>query len=211
MVYVVYTHRSHAVLTCTQRLKAALHHSVGKICAEVEGTEFSREVIAAVTEAAFNQSQLLAWDMEAFAKLVKAPQNPPLHTSFFLSSLPFHPPLFPSSSLPLSLPPFYSARHAKRTVVAPEDVRLCCRRNNDLLTYMTEQLEKLRAVRETRKTAAAERGEKGEKGERGESGEKGERGKSGETGERAETREEAETVPKKRKNTKKRRLDDDDV
>ena len=51
-----------------QRLKAALHHSCGKVCAEVEDVEFSREVIAAITEAAFNQSQLLAWDTEAFAK-----------------------------------------------------------------------------------------------------------------------------------------------
>lgn len=52
-----------------QRLKAALHYSAGKVCGEVEGAEFSREVVAAVTEAAFNQSQLLAWDTEAFAKL----------------------------------------------------------------------------------------------------------------------------------------------
>ena len=83
------------MLACTQRLKAALHHSVGKICAEVEGTEFSREVIAAVTEAVFNQSQLLAWDTEAFAKLVKAPHNPPLQTSF--SSPPSLPPSPPPS------------------------------------------------------------------------------------------------------------------
>ena len=66
LVYLLHEYaHSFAVLVCTQRLKAALHHSVGKICAEVEGTEFSREVIAAVTEAAFNQSQLLAWDTEA--------------------------------------------------------------------------------------------------------------------------------------------------
>ena len=53
-----------------QRLKAALHHSVGKVCGVVEGSEFSREVVAAVTEAAFNQTQLLACDLEAFAKYV---------------------------------------------------------------------------------------------------------------------------------------------
>ena len=53
-----------------QRLKAALHHAVGKVCGEVEGSEFSREVVAAVTEAAFNQTQLLAADVEAFAKSV---------------------------------------------------------------------------------------------------------------------------------------------
>ena len=91
------------ILSCSvllQRLKAALHHSVGKVCAEVERAEFSREVIAAVTEAAFNQSQLLAWDAEAFAKLVDSSLHP-----FSLSySLPS--PLSLSYSLPspLSLP-----------------------------------------------------------------------------------------------------------
>ena len=59
-----------------QRLKAALHYSVGKVCGEVEGSEFSREVVAAVTEAAFNQTQLLAWDVEAFAKSVLSSSSP---------------------------------------------------------------------------------------------------------------------------------------
>ena len=51
-----------------QRLKAALHYSVGTVCGEVEGVEFSREAVAAMTEAAFNQTRLLATDLEAFAK-----------------------------------------------------------------------------------------------------------------------------------------------
>ena len=52
-----------------QRLKAALHHAVGRVCGEVERAEFTREVVAAVTEAAFNQTILLSRDTEAFAKL----------------------------------------------------------------------------------------------------------------------------------------------
>lgn len=108
---------------------------MGEVCSEVEDTGFSREIIATVTEAAFNQSQLLAWDIEAFAKSVNTPNHDP--TSITLSSL----------------------RHAKRTVITPEDVRLCCRRNNDLLTHITEQIEKLKADRETRKAAVGERRE----------------------------------------------------
>ena len=119
---------------------------MGKVCAEVEGAEFSREVIAAVTEAAFNQSQLLAWDTEAFAKLVDSSTHP-----FSLSY--FHPPS-------LSLSP----RHAKRTVIGLEDVRLCCRRNDDLLTYVTTQVEKLKADRVTKRGEGKEESVEGSKG-----------------------------------------------
>ena len=41
---------------------------MGRIGGEVEGSEFNREVIAAISEAAFNQSRLLAWDLEAFSR-----------------------------------------------------------------------------------------------------------------------------------------------
>lgn len=108
------------VLAEKQRLKAALHHSVGRVCGEVEGTQYTREFIAAVSEATFNQLQLLAGDIEAFAK------------------------------------------HAKRTVVAPEDVRLCCRRNDDLLTHVTEMIEKLKKEKETRKAPVANSNKEGE-------------------------------------------------
>ncbi len=53
-----------------QRLKAALHYTVGLVCSEHTETTFSRELVALVTETAFNQCQLLARDLEAFAKYV---------------------------------------------------------------------------------------------------------------------------------------------
>ena len=52
-----------------QRLKAALHYTVGTICKEeVEDTTFSRELVAIMTETAFKQSELFATDLELFAK-----------------------------------------------------------------------------------------------------------------------------------------------
>ena len=36
-----------------------------------------------------------------------------------------------------------------------EDVRLCCRRNDDLLTHVTELMERLRKEKETRKAPVA--------------------------------------------------------
>ena len=36
-----------------------------------------------------------------------------------------------------------------------EDVRLCCRRNDDLLTHVTELMERLRKEKEIRKAAVA--------------------------------------------------------
>ena len=52
----------------TQRLKAALHYGVGHVCSEVEGMTFSRELVATITETAFKQCELLATDLELFAK-----------------------------------------------------------------------------------------------------------------------------------------------
>ena len=46
--------------------------------------------------------------------------------------------------------------------MAPDDVRLCCRRNNDLLTHITEQMDKLRSDRD-REKGAGEVGNKGKK------------------------------------------------
>ena len=52
-----------------QRLKAALHYTVGTVCKEeVEDTTFSRELIAIMTETVFKQSELFATDLELFAK-----------------------------------------------------------------------------------------------------------------------------------------------
>lgn len=52
-----------------QRLKAALHYTTGTVCKEaVEGMTFSRELVAIITETTFKQAELLATDLELFAK-----------------------------------------------------------------------------------------------------------------------------------------------
>ena len=53
-----------------QRLKAALHYTVGRVCEEVEDVTFSRELIATISETAFRQCQVLATDLEQFARYV---------------------------------------------------------------------------------------------------------------------------------------------
>ena len=51
-----------------QRLKAALHYTVGQVCSEMKESTFSRELVAIITETAFKEAQLLATDLELFAK-----------------------------------------------------------------------------------------------------------------------------------------------
>ena len=46
--------------------------------------------------------------------------------------------------------------------MAPEDVRLCCRRNDDLLSHVTELMERLRKERETRRGPVAHGNSEGE-------------------------------------------------
>ena len=55
----------------TQRLKAALHYSIGKIYEEVASDndmKVSREMMAAVTEMVYEQCRLVSKDLELFAK-----------------------------------------------------------------------------------------------------------------------------------------------
>ena len=52
-----------------------MHYAVGEICSQVEGTTFSREMVAVLTEATFRQAELLATDLELFAKLVALKDN----------------------------------------------------------------------------------------------------------------------------------------
>ncbi|MCJ8729419.1 hypothetical protein PDJAM_G00106150 [Pangasius djambal] len=58
----------------TQRLKAAVHYTVSKLCqstaAECE-KEMSRQVVAAITETTFRQCEIFAKDLEAFARHAK--------------------------------------------------------------------------------------------------------------------------------------------
>ena len=54
-----------------QRLKAAVHYTVGKICEEVrqdQDVDFNRQFIGVLAEASYKQIQSIAVDLELFAK-----------------------------------------------------------------------------------------------------------------------------------------------
>ncbi|XP_006642151.1 centromere protein S [Lepisosteus oculatus] len=88
----------------TQRLRAAVHYTVGLLCREVgeqSDVQFSRQSIAALAETTFRQGDTFAKDLEAFA------------------------------------------RHAKRTTVNAEDVKLLARRSTALHKYITRRSEEL--------------------------------------------------------------------
>ncbi|KFQ67287.1 Centromere protein S, partial [Phaethon lepturus] len=87
-----------------QRLKAAVHYTVGCLCQEVaedKDMQFSKQSIAAISEITFRQCENFAKDLEMFA------------------------------------------RHAKRSTVTTEDVKLLARRSNSLLKYITQKSEEL--------------------------------------------------------------------
>uniref|UniRef100_A0A9L0QZG1 Centromere protein S n=3 Tax=Equus TaxID=9789 RepID=A0A9L0QZG1_HORSE len=87
-----------------QRLKAAVHYTVGCLCEEValdKETQFSKQAIAAISEVTFRQCENFAKDLEMFA------------------------------------------RHAKRSTINTEDVKLLARRSNSLLKYITEKNEEI--------------------------------------------------------------------
>ncbi|NWI50740.1 CENPS protein, partial [Calyptomena viridis] len=87
-----------------QRLKAAVHYTVGCLCQEVEDDKdvrFSKQSIAAISEITFRQCEIFAKDLEMFA------------------------------------------RHAKRTTVNTEDVKLLARRSSSLLRFITQKSEEL--------------------------------------------------------------------
>ncbi|NWZ65058.1 CENPS protein, partial [Acrocephalus arundinaceus] len=87
-----------------QRLKAAVHYTVGCLCQEVEEdkeVQFSKQSIAAISEITFRQCGTAGG---CFLVL---------------------------------------CRHAKRTTVTTEDVKLLARRSNSLLKYITQKSEEL--------------------------------------------------------------------
>jgi len=54
-----------------QRLKAAMHYTVGRICEQCEqetNVKYSKEAIAAISETTFRYTQTIARDLELFAK-----------------------------------------------------------------------------------------------------------------------------------------------
>ncbi|XP_006885826.1 PREDICTED: centromere protein S [Elephantulus edwardii] len=76
-----------------QRLKAAVHYTVGRLCEEVASDkeiQFSKQTIAAISELTFRQCENFAKDLEMFA------------------------------------------RHAKRSTINTDDVKLLARRSNSL-------------------------------------------------------------------------------
>ncbi|KAJ0068739.1 hypothetical protein NL108_010812 [Boleophthalmus pectinirostris] len=87
-----------------QRLKAAVHYTVGRLCLKIgqeQSKEFSRQTIAAIAETTFRQCENFARDLEAFA------------------------------------------RHAKRTTVSADDVKLVARRSTALSMYIQNKSEEL--------------------------------------------------------------------
>uniref|UniRef100_A0A452VGZ3 Centromere protein S n=2 Tax=Ursus TaxID=9639 RepID=A0A452VGZ3_URSMA len=87
-----------------ERLKAAVHYTVGCLCEEVASDReipFSKQTIAAISELTFRQCETFAKDLEMFA------------------------------------------RHAKRSTINTEDVKLLARRSNSLLKYISEKNEEL--------------------------------------------------------------------
>ncbi|KAG5202326.1 hypothetical protein JEQ12_003716, partial [Ovis aries] len=95
-----------------QRLKAAVHYTVGCLCEEVSSDkdmQFSKQTIAAISEVTFGQCENFAKDLEMFA------------------------------------------RHAKRSTVNTEDVKLLARRSHSLLKYITEKNEDIAQLNLERK------------------------------------------------------------
>ncbi|KAF1661721.1 Centromere protein S, partial [Aptenodytes patagonicus] len=91
-----------------QRLKAAVHYTVGCLCqdvAEDKDMQFSKQTIAAISEITFRQCANVG-------KHIKG--------CFFIL-----------------------CRHAKRSTVTTEDVKLLARRSNSLLKYITQKSEEL--------------------------------------------------------------------
>ncbi|KAG9353504.1 hypothetical protein JZ751_018158 [Albula glossodonta] len=95
-----------------QRLKAAVHFTVGRFCQEIGRDcqkEFSKMAIAAIAETTFRQCDTFAKDLEAFA------------------------------------------RHAKRTTITMEDVKLAARRSTSLSNYITQKSEELTSINKEQK------------------------------------------------------------
>eukprot|EP00128_Syssomonas_multiformis_P007427 Colp12_sorted_trinity150504_noHs@16196 len=101
-----------------QRLKAAVHYTVGKIC-EKKGDElgvtFSKPLMAVLAQVTFKQVEELALDLELFAK------------------------------------------HAKRSTVQIEDVKLCARKSDSLSKHIAQYSEGLLAESNDRKAVASKK------------------------------------------------------
>ncbi|KXJ10513.1 Centromere protein S [Exaiptasia diaphana] len=103
---------SDEALAYQQRIKAALHYGVGRICEQVgeeNGLQYSRQFIAALTETTYRQCESFAVDLELFAK------------------------------------------HAKRTTVNCEDVKLLARKSPALFQHIKTFSDEIAASHEAQK------------------------------------------------------------
>ncbi|XP_026163605.1 centromere protein S [Mastacembelus armatus] len=102
-----------------QRLKAAVHYTIGQLCqklGEDHRRKFSRQVVAAIAETTFRQCDIFAKDLEAFA------------------------------------------RHAKRSTVSTEDVKLIARRSTALSIHIQNKIEELsQEQKDSKKKSAGKR------------------------------------------------------
>ncbi|XP_069466068.1 centromere protein S [Ambystoma mexicanum] len=111
----------------TQRLKAAVHYTVGSLChemAEQKEIQFSKQTIAALAEVAFRQCEVFAKDLELFA------------------------------------------RHAKRSTINAEDVKLLARRSSAMLAHMTRKGDELASRNQDQKEKKKKKSASTEKGVR---------------------------------------------
>ncbi|XP_075406937.1 centromere protein S isoform X1 [Tenrec ecaudatus] len=109
-------------LTYQQKLKAAVHYTVGCLCKEVAADremQFSKQTVAAISEVTFRQCENFAKDLELFA------------------------------------------RHAKRSTINTDDVKLLARRSNSLLKYITEKNEEIAQVNLEQKAKKKKKPESG--------------------------------------------------
>ncbi|XP_077787517.1 centromere protein S isoform X1 [Podarcis muralis] len=109
-------------LSDTQRLKAACHYTVAGLCEEVsqdKEIQFSKQTIAAISEITFRQCEIFAKDLEMFARLLQ------------------------SATRMRSTRSASNPRHAKRSTINLEDVKLLARRSKSLLKYVTEKSEEI--------------------------------------------------------------------
>ncbi|XP_035696673.1 centromere protein S-like [Branchiostoma floridae] len=106
----------------TQRLKAAVHHTVGQMCDDVgeeSGVTFSRQVIAAMSEATMKKCG------KTYCKTAKLSTYDTTTSGF---------------------------GHGKRTVVNADDVKLVARRNRALERHISQMADSLVSEKEKKKS-----------------------------------------------------------
>ncbi|XP_064446017.1 centromere protein S isoform X3 [Mirounga angustirostris] len=96
---------------------------------------FSKQTIAAVSELTFRQCETFAKDLEMFARYPVRTVCWPLYLLLRIQRCLLTPVRKVST--------YFWRRHAKRSTINTEDVKLLARRSNSLLKYITEKTEEL--------------------------------------------------------------------